>query len=92
MQWVTPPQAQSAEFVGWFLRCVWFKRKGASGPGGFRMGEHRGGGCKGFRGGRKYRILEESELGEVQLQKRLWNLIAGVRGEGGEDGEEVKLG
>lgn len=56
------------------------------------MGEHRGGGCKGFRGGRKYRILEESELGEVQLQKRLWNLIAGVRGEGGEDGEEVKLG
>jgi hypothetical protein len=34
---------------------------------------------------------EESELEEVRLRRRLWNLVAGVRGEGGEDGNETEL-
>lgn len=34
---------------------------------------------------------EESELEEVRLRRRLWNLVAGVRGEGGEDGKETEL-
>ena len=35
--------------------------------------------------------LEERELEEVRLRTRLWNLEAGVRGEGGEDGKEIEL-
>jgi hypothetical protein len=35
--------------------------------------------------------LEESELEEVRLRTRLWNLVAGLRGEGGEDGKETEL-
>jgi len=34
---------------------------------------------------------EESELEEVRLRRRLWNLVVGVRGEGGEDGNETEL-
>ena len=36
--------------------------------------------------------LEESELVEVRrLRRRLWNLVAGLRGDGGEDGKEMEL-
>ena len=35
--------------------------------------------------------LEESELEEARLRSRLWNLVAGVMGEGGEDGKETEL-
>lgn len=35
--------------------------------------------------------LEESELEEVRVRSRLWNLVAGERGEGGEDGKETEL-
>lgn len=36
---------------------------------------------------------EESELEEVRLRlrSRLWNLVAGVRGEEGEDGKETEF-
>ena len=34
---------------------------------------------------------EESELEEVRLRTRSWSLVAGDRGEGGEDGKEMEL-